>query len=189
MIQKIKDLLRIKEEISELSKKFDENTNLVNNLNENISSLKNEIDALKDSQNNLAAKFKEDSDLIKETKEELRKEISDFKLIKSRLETKLVEKFDEEIKKELLPRFDRLERHVKEFEELGVKVAIIAKRVVTLGSELQKFCDISNNIKTGDFELTNFAQQLKSMDNEKLELMRKIDTLERLISKMRRSSR
>lgn len=186
MLQKIKDLMRIKDEISEISKKFDENAELVKSFNVNINSLKKEIDGLKEGQHKLVEKLQEDSDIIKEVKEELRKEINDFKLIKSRMEKKLLECFEEEIKKELIPRFERMEKHVKNFEDLGGKVAVIAGRVVNLSSELQKFCDISESIKKEDFELTKYANKLRSVENEKLELMRRIDTLERLIARMRR---
>ncbi len=189
MIQKIKDLLRIKEDISELSKKFDENLELTKEFNQNIRGMKEEIDSLKASQNDMVVKFKEDSASIRETKEELRKEVNDFKILKSRLEIKLVESFEEEIKKDLIPRFERLEKHVREFESLGEGVKIIATRVVSLSSELEKFCDISKNLKKEDFELTQFANKLKSMENDKLDLLRKIDSLERLISKMRRNQR
>ena len=40
--------------------------------------------------------------------------------------------------------------------------------------------------KKEDFELGNLARHLTEMDREKLELMRKIDNLERLVSKIRR---
>lgn len=186
MIQKIKELLQIKDNISELNSKFDETKIAVTGFTDSINSLKQEIDGLKNSQNKLVEKFNEDSDIIRETREEFRKEVNDFKIIKSRLENKLVESFEEEIKKELIPRFERLERNVRGFEELGDKVALIAKRVVDLSSELQKFCDISQSIKKEDFELTRYANNLKTMENEKLDLMRKIDSLERLVSKMRR---
>ena len=52
--------------------------------------------------------------------------------------------------------------------------------------EINKFIEISRSIKEEDFELTKFARHLMDMDREKLELMRKIDTLERLVSKIRR---
>ena len=54
------------------------------------------------------------------------------------------------------------------------------------GSELSKFLDISRNIKKEDFELVRHSRNLAEMGREKLELMRKIDNLERMLSKMRR---
>jgi len=62
----------------------------------------------------------------------------------------------------------------------------IGNKVNNLSSEIEKFTDISKNIRKEDFELTKFARQVLETDREKLELMRRIDTLERLISKTRR---
>ena len=187
MLKKIKDLMEIKDIINDMSSKFEDNAKTVMKLSNDIESMNKELDSLKDSQRKLVTELKKDSESIRDTKEDFRNEIIDFKLVKSRLEKKLVEKFEEEIKEDLVPRFERLEKHVKGFEDLGDNVALITKRVVGLSSELQKFTDISENIKKGDFELTKFAGHMKGLENEKLELMRKIDTMERLVSKMRRS--
>ena len=187
MIQKIKDLMTIKEEITKISEKFDNLNATVKIYSDNVNTLRTEIDSLKESQSRLVENLKNDSSSFRELSEELHKEIGDFKIIKSRLETKIVEKFEQEIREELIPRFNRLEKHVKEFEELGGKVSVIGNRVVNLSSELQKFCDISENIKAGDYDLVRYKKELDSMNSEKLELMRKIDTMERLVSKMRRS--
>ena len=151
--------------------------------------MKKEIGLLKDSQNNLVEKSKLDSSHIKEIKEELRNEINDFKLIKSRMEKKLVESFEREIKDELMPRFERLSGVVKNFGKMDSKAESVTARFDAINDEISKFIDISKRIKKEDFELVRFANQLKTMDTEKLELMRKIDSLERLVSKMRRSAR
>jgi chromosome segregation ATPase len=188
MIQKIKDLMNIQNQITEISDKFNQNSKHVQELIETINNLRKEIDSLKESQNSLVLKFKQDTDAVKESKEELRKEVNDFKLIKSRLEIKLVEALHEELKNELSPRFDRLERHIKDFENLGLQVGVIANRVTNLSGELQKFTDISQNIKKEDFELNRFANQLRAMSNEKLDLMKRLDSMERLVAKVRRSN-
>lgn len=188
MIEKIRDLMRINEEVLALSKKFDDSSGTVAKFSEELICLKKSIDNLKNSQNSLVEQLMDDSKSIKEIKEEFRKEISDFKLVKSRLEQKLIEKFEEEIKRDIPPRFDRLEKHVRDFEELSKKVGLIANRIVTLSNEIEKFSEISKNIKKEDFELSKFVYQVKAMDNEKLSLLRKIDTLERLISRMRRNN-
>ena len=49
-----------------------------------------------------------------------------------------------------------------------------------------KFMEISRNIKAKDFEMEKFAAELLKRDQEKLELMRKIDTLERMLASMQR---
>ena len=72
------------------------------------------------------------------------------------------------------------------YNELKENINKITEKVNNLSEEINKFTEISRNIKKEDFELTRFAHQLIEMDKEKLELMQKIDTLERLVSKMRR---
>lgn len=49
--------------------------------------------------------------------------------------------------------------------------------------------EITKDIKKEDFELTKFINKVNEENREKLELMKKIDTLERLIGRMRRSQK
>jgi uncharacterized coiled-coil DUF342 family protein len=188
MLEQIKGLMRIKEELDEMSKKFEESSSSAKSFQLEISLLKKELDELKSSQSIISTQFKSDTQSVREVKEELKKEIGDFKLVKSRLEQKLVEKFEEELKNELSPRLERMDKFLRHFEEIEGKIDAISKRAFALTSEIQKLSEISQNIKKEDFELTRFANQLKAMDSEKLELMRKIDMLERLVGKLRRSS-
>ena len=81
---------------------------------------------------------------------------------------------------------ESLKKDAEEYNELRNKVAEILSRLNLTTNEISKFIEISRSIKKEDFELTRFARQLLEMDREKLELMRKIDTLERLVSKIRR---
>ncbi len=55
-----------------------------------------------------------------------------------------------------------------------------------LHTELDKLQVVAASIKQQDFEMTKFAHQLLQMDQHKLELMRKIETLERLVAMERR---
>ena len=71
-------------------------------------------------------------------------------------------------------------------KELIEHVASLARLKLT-DKEINKFLAISRNIKEKDFEMTHFARQLREGDREKLELMRKVDTMERLVSRMRRT--
>ena len=54
-----------------------------------------------------------------------------------------------------------------------------------VATEIDKFKEIASQVNKGDFELKKCADELRKGDKEKLELMRKIDNLERLVSKMR----
>ena len=54
------------------------------------------------------------------------------------------------------------------------------------GDEGTGFVHIAPGCGLEDFELSKHAQMLRNNDKEKLELMKKIDTLERLIARQRR---
>ena len=81
---------------------------------------------------------------------------------------------------------EALKKDAEDYNELRKKVAEILSRLNLTSEEINKFIEIGKSIKKEDFELTKFARNLMEMDREKLELMRKIDTLERLVSKIRR---
>ena len=71
-------------------------------------------------------------------------------------------------------------------EDSKKELIAIVKRTSEISALLNNISEIGKNIRKEDFELSRFGNQLMQMDKEKLELMRKIDTLERLISRMRR---
>ena len=186
MLQKIKGLMRAKEEIDAISRNIAENSRIANELKDELSSLKKELAETKKAQDEFLKSFKENLFVIKNLREDFGKEIYEFKLLKSQLQKKILEKFEEELQKDLEVNRDSLKKDADDYNELRKKVAEILSGLNLTGNEISKFIEISRSIKKEDFELTKFARQLVDMDREKLELMRKIDTLERLVSRIRR---
>ena len=124
--------------------------------------------------------------VIKNLREDFGKELVEFKLLKAQLQKKILDKFEEELQKDLEINRKNLKNDTENYNELRKKVAEILSRLNLTSEEINKFIEISKNIKKEDFELTKFARHLIEMDKGKLDLMRKIDTLERLVSNMRR---
>src|SRR3989338_7963242 len=186
MLQKIKGLMRAKEEIDAISRNIAENSRIANELKDELSSLKKELSETKKTQDEFLKSFKENLFVIKNLREDFGKELYEFKLLKGQLQKKILEKFEEELQKDLEINRESLKKDTNEYNELRSKVAAILSRLNLTSEEINKFIEISKNIKKEDFELTKFARHLLEMDKEKLELMRKIDTLERLVSKIRR---
>ena len=191
MLQKIKGLMQIKEEIDKINEKLSSTT-------ESTTNLKNDINTLKDQLNNHIVKineknseffrnFDENINIIKNARDSFQKELFDFKLLKSQMQRKILEKFEEELQKELQVKLENLNKDAGEYNELKKQITNISLKVNNLSEEINKFLNVSRNIKERDFEMTHFAKQLLEMDGEKLELMRKIDTLERLVGRMRRA--
>lgn len=186
MFDGIKGVLHLSEQVDKLGTKFEELIQTIQTHTEAIKGMKSELDALKDSQAKLSAQMRQDAQDISGLKEDLKKEIADFKILKSKMEKSIIDSFEEQLKTELLPKFNKLETHVRKFEELGEALKAVGGRVMKLSDDIAKFSEISSSIKKVDFELVSAARHLRATENERVELLRKIDSLERLVSKMRR---
>ncbi|MEK6943478.1 MAG: hypothetical protein AABX00_05435 [Nanoarchaeota archaeon] len=186
MIQKIKDLMKTKEDLDAINGNIEENNRIISELKEELKSLKAGLKETKKSQDEFLNTFKENLSSISNLKEDFGKELYDFKLLKGQLQRKILDKFEEELQKDLEVNRDSLKKDIQDYNELRKSVDEILSKINMTGSELSKFLDISRNIKKEDFELVRHSRNLAEMGREKLELMRKIDNLERMLSKMRR---
>ena len=189
MIQKIKSLFEIEEKITEINSKINDNNIKINELKSNIEDFKNKFSEVKTAQDELLKNLKDNVDLIKNTRSDFEKELYEFNLIKSQTQRKILEKFEEELQKDLQLNREKLSSDVNYYLEMRKKLDGVITNVALTKDEITKLLDISRSIKKEDFELTKFARHLIEMDRDKLELMRKIDSLERLVSKMRRINR
>ena len=177
------------DELNNLSGRVLESVNDVRNLTVEVGKLRSAVNLQKDLQGKeeeFLKGFEENAGKIGNIKEDFEKSLYDFRLLSSDLQKKLLDKFDEEIKKEVHGYFEGLKGELGEYRDLKEKVNTMAQDLDKASSELEKFNKIAAQIQTGDFELSKHAKKLEDMDAEKLELMRKIDTLERLLAKMRR---
>lgn len=186
MIQKIKGLMNVKEDIDRINNNIEESNKLISGLKVQLESLKNDLIETKKEQKEFLHNFKENLYVIKNLREDFGKELYEFKLLKGQLQRKILDKFEEELQKDLEVNRESLRKDVSDYNELRKKISEIASRLNLTNDEITKFVEISKNIKKEDFELTKFARHLLDMDREKLDLMRKIDAMERLVSKIRR---
>ncbi|MBI2541485.1 hypothetical protein HYV80_02140 [Candidatus Woesearchaeota archaeon] len=186
MLQKIKGLMKVKEDLDAINGNVEENNKIISDLKLELESLKKELSENKKVQDEFLKSFRENLSVIKNLREDFGKELVEFKLLKSQLQRKILDKFEEELQKDLEVNREILKKDAEDYGMLRNKVSGILSRLDLTGEEINKFIEISRNIKKEDFELTRFARQLIDMDREKLELMRKIDTLERMVSKIRR---
>lgn len=186
MLQKIKDLMKIREDIDVINKNIEENSKIISDLKNDLEALRKELNESKAIQQEFLKNFKENVQIIKNLREDFAKELVEFKLLKGQLQKKILDKFEEELQKDLEVNREALKKDIQDYNALRQKVSEILVRLNLTSEEISKFVEISKNIKKEDFELAKFARHLLEMDKEKLELMRKIDTLERLVSNIRR---
>lgn len=186
MLAKIKELMSVKENLDEINKNVLDSNKTISELKADLESLNKELAELKDNQADFLKSFRENLSVIKNLRDDFGRELYEFKLLKGQLQRKILDKFEEELQKDLTINREALKKDAEDYNELRKKVAEILGKANLASEEINKFMEISKSIRKEDFELTKFARHLIEMDREKLELMRKIDTLERLVSKIRR---
>ena len=186
MLTKIKELINVKENLDEINKNIQDNNKTISELKHELESLKKELNENNKTQQEFLKNFKENLAVIKNLRDDFGKELYEFKLLKGQLQRKILDKFEEELQKDLEISREALKKDNEDYNEVRKKAAETLSRLNLTAGEISKLMEISKSIKKEDFELTKFARHLLDMDREKLELMRKIDTLERLVSKIRR---
>jgi len=187
MIQKIKDLMKLKDELDSLNKQLASHSEMVVSMKTDLQGLKEQMHDFQKQNKAFLTSFQEDTRNIRPLNDDLKKEIYDFGLLKAQLQQRILDKFEQELKNKLNISTEKLEKDMQHYTDARRQVEQMAARMNEMGAEVSKLLSISKNIRKEDFELTHFANKLLEMDREKLSLMQKIDTLERLISKLRRS--
>ena len=125
---------------------------------------------------------------MKHSNEDLKSSVYDFNMLKNKLQNQLVEKFEEELKKELNINLEKLKKEAENYNLLKTNTEAVLLKTKNIAAEIDKLVEISKNLKKEDFELTQYHRELLKADKEKLELMQRIDTLEKLIAKLRRNT-
>ncbi|MEK6837981.1 MAG: hypothetical protein AABX69_04990 [Nanoarchaeota archaeon] len=147
---------------------------------------KSSISGLRDSNNLMAEEVKKSATAARQLQDELAKTLADLKALSSHIQGSIKQKIAEdliELTKEVKAKLEGAE---KLKSEITTTAAAIANELAKLKADVTKLAAVAEKIKAEDFELVKFSQQLAAADNEKLKLIGRIDTLERLISKMRR---
>ncbi len=193
MIDKVKGLMAVGENLDEISKKVRSVADSVAAQSKELSAFKKEVSELKSGIVKLNSESEKlvssiDSQIsgLKSSVDDLKKEVYDFKLIKADIKSKLVSELSETFREELRQETRKLDLDVKNFNDLKNELSVLVGKFKSVELEIEKFRSIAQNIKAADFELTHHARELAKADQEKLTLMQKIDQLERLLSKLRR---
>lgn len=193
MIGKIRELMAVKEQVDLVIATQKDNSEIVKTLTQEISALKESMVSFAGKEKELLAGLEKDRAQIAEARQDicsvrddLRKELYEFKLFKVETQKKILEKYDHELDRELLHHLDVLSNDAKHYNDMRLRVGAIAKSMDELTAEVTKLLAVSKKIDAADFSMDKFARQLMANDKEKLNLMQRIDGLERLISRIRK---
>ncbi len=115
--------------------------------------------------------------------------LENLKLIRTGLMDQISDKVEQDVNKQLSNMVERMDADVNRYNELKQNLAGLTNSLEMLKGEINKFNSISKNVKETDFELVKHQRNIESMDRHKLELMQKIEHLERLVGRMRQNTR
>jgi len=124
---------------------------------------------------------------IRDVTSEFQSELNEFKTLKTKLSTQVVSQVCLDIKKELDVYIMNIKQKIDSLNIAAKDIEIISLNSKRVMESIDKLRQVSESIKKEDFELIKYSRELESNDREKLHLMQKIDVLERLIAKQRRS--
>ena len=196
MISKVKGLIAVGENLEDISKKvksaskdISDQSKELSTMKEGVAGMKLELVGLREENKRFSEHVKLQTDCIKNVNEELKKELYDFKLIKSDIKSKLVSELAQDFRNQLREETKKLDTDVKQFNDLKTELSGIVAEFHSVEGEIRRFKEIASRIKTADFELVKHARELDKADSEKIRMLQKIDQLEHLVSKMRRSTR
>ena len=196
MIQKFKDILQISKNLEQVDTKLKTLSSDSEELRVNFDSVKKSVEELKKTvvdsskvQEKLLKNFNENVDAISSIRDEMKEELFKFSVLKGQMQDKIMKKFSEELENEIAERKKDLDVDTGKYKEVKGIVEETALELGKAKQEIKKWIDISSKIKAEDFELIKFTKQMKELESEKLELMQKVDNLERMIGKMRRNQR
>jgi len=147
-----------------------------------VESFKRQIIELNTENNKALRQIKNDTGALKNFKDELKKELYEFKLFKKEIK----KKFSEQIEKDISTIRESMKKDVSGFNDTKNKLDLKLNQVEKLDQEIKKLTTITKGINAADFELSKHKKNLDNNEKEKLELLRKIDNLERLVAKLRR---
>ena len=178
-------LKKIDEALDSNSRNINEQQQLLAKLSENIQSMTGNFSVVSEKASSLHELDQHLID-IKKAKEDALAELNDLRKFKSHVKRKISEELMEDFKKHIRSEADKLTSHVSNFNSLKTEIAKISASLAGLQSEISKFTKISSSIKEKDFSLSKYAIGLKKHSDEKLELLQRIRTLEKLVARERR---
>jgi len=182
MLSKIKDLVHTKELVDEITSTVNSHNEAVNEMTGEFSALRTELDAARKIQTEALKEFSKAQSKIVDLEKEFKQEIESFKTLKKQMQKKVHDDVETQTKKLM----EDMQNQISGYKLIESDMKNVHSRISDTHAEIDKLNRISKIISEKDFELVKFVKLLEKSGNEKLELLRKIDNLERLIAAMQK---
>ena len=156
-------------------------------LQQQMQLFQDEFQKIREQHKSYAHEFLQHLITIRSTRERFEEELRDVKNLKKMIESNLLNEVKSTLHEQFSEALRRLNMHISNYHDLDAKSSSMKQQLSSLEAEIRKFTGISSKLKEKDFEMERFAKQLLELDSEKLNLLRKIDALERLVAQQRRA--
>lgn len=189
MLKKIKDMVSLREDVDILNTNFMVNKKLVEELADEYKEELEKLKEIKQYQTEFLAEFKQNMFTIRQLRDEMQKEMEAIRSVKFEMQKEMARRFENQLNN-LMDEFSKeLSIEKQDYEKAKQQIEAAAQNLFLLHGEVGKLLDYSKQIKKGDFELQRYQQTLVKEDKNKLELMKRIDDLERMLAKMKQRPR
>ena len=177
---------QLSDEVAELKKAHEDHSRLIKAIKDDLAGAAQSMKQFAEKQQKLAHGNSEAIKAAGELKQEVDQGINSLKIMSSDIQKNLAGKITEavsDLAEGMSDRLSGIERLRKEMESTA---SSFREEMKILKEEISRLQGISGKIKNQDFELVKFTGQLKEAEDEKLKLMREVDSLQRLVSGLRR---
>lgn len=186
MLKRIKGFYNLTDDVEQLNVSFRTFQQLMSEISIQFKTELAELKELKNYQMEYLENYKKNVAEIEQIKENLRKEVDDFQALKLQTQKSILDKFERELRANFLKYNDELKIDKDKYNKIKDKVDATIQNIFMLNAEIGKLTEVSKKIKSSDFDLVKIHQNMVQEDRNKLELMKKVDELERLLARMKR---
>ncbi|MBI4449319.1 hypothetical protein HY641_04825 [Candidatus Woesearchaeota archaeon] len=183
MFGKFKEAMHVKEDLDALRTELAEHKKLVTELSSEYKKQITELSKKNKDQEDLIIGLTKDLTMFRK---DLSSEINSFQAISKGVQKQILEKFEKELTNQFLKYGKELEMDKNAYIKIKTDVETAAKSLASLNANVARIAEVAGAIRKEDFELTQHHKMLLSADKEKVELLAKIDSLERLMAAMQK---
>ena len=195
MLDKIKSVIQIKEELDDIKKRVDAQHSSMQQVETTLVAVQKLLEQFKSQQESIVADqkkimhdFQKDRVSLAEHVDELKKEVFSFKVLKGQMQNDIMEKFEKELQQALKMHSQELQEETQHYKGITSQIKETANHLTSLHGEIAKLKNIAGNIKQEDFELSKTLHHVQSMEREKQILFERLDKAERFAAGMRRKN-
>tara|TARA_Y100000310_G_C20565416_1_gene755228 strand:- start:523 stop:1113 length:591 start_codon:yes stop_codon:yes gene_type:complete len=175
----------LKEKIARIERVHEHHQTANNDTHQLLKGISERVEQLENNHVNYGQEFSSQVSRISENNDQMQKRITSFKILHDQASKKLLEDMNLELKSKMDVLFSTKKNYEEQEKIVNNNLVLLNQRLEAMGSEISKFKQIAQEIKTTDFELTNFARKVTQEDAEKLRLIRENEKLKMLVARMR----